>query len=134
MTYLSLPSQGPPSDAWGAGTLDARTLRPSRSDLTIWRLHTQPGCSRDGQLLSSGHYSRASLGAQMVKNPPSNAGDSGSIPGWGRSLGGGNGNSLQYSGLENTMDREAWQATVHRIAQSRTQRKQLSMHARSLIT
>ena len=73
----------------------------------------------------------------MVKNTPPNAGDTrdaGSIPGSGRSLGVGNGNSLQYSGLENTMDREAWQATVHRIAQSRTQRKQLSMHARSLIT
>ena len=52
----------------------------------------------------------------MVKNTPGNAGgsrDMGSIPGWGRSLGGGNGNPLQSSCLENPMDRGAWQATVH---------------------
>ena len=47
----------------------------------------------------------------MVKNPPANAGDSGSIPGSGTSPGGGNGNPLQYSCLENPMDRGAWQAT-----------------------
>ena len=50
----------------------------------------------------------------MVKNPPVNAGDTGLIPGSGRSPGEGNGNSLQYSCLENPMDRGAWQATVHR--------------------
>ena len=42
--------------------------------------------------------------------------DMGFIPGWGRSPGGGNGNPLQYSCLENLMDRGAWQTTVHRIA------------------
>ena len=50
----------------------------------------------------------------MVKNPPANAGDAGdmgSIPGSGRSHGEGNGNPLQYSCLENPMDRGAWQAT-----------------------
>ena len=41
------------------------------------------------------------------------AGDPGSMPGSGRSPGEGNGNPLQYSGLENSMDRGAWQATVH---------------------
>ena len=46
----------------------------------------------------------------MVRNPPANAGDSGSIPGLGRSPGGGNGNPLQYSCLEDPMDRGAWQA------------------------
>ena len=49
----------------------------------------------------------------MVKNPPANAGDGGSIPGSGRSLGGRHGNPLQYSCLENPMDRGAWWATVH---------------------
>ena len=51
----------------------------------------------------------------MVENLPANAGDTGdtsSIPESGRSPGGGNGNPLQYSCLENPMDREAWQATV----------------------
>ena len=54
----------------------------------------------------------------IVKNPPANAGDirdAGSIPGLGRSPGGGHGNPLQYSCLENRKDRRAWQATVHRI-------------------
>ena len=51
------------------------------------------------------------------------------IPGWGRSPGGGPGNPLQYSCLENPMDRGAWRATVHRVAKNQTQLKQLSMHA-----
>ena len=50
-----------------------------------------------------------------------NAGDPGSIPGWGRSPGKGNGNPLQYSCLENPMDRGAWQVTIHEVAKSRKQ-------------
>ena len=60
----------------------------------------------------------------VVKSPPANAGDVrdvGSIPGSGRSPGGGHGNPLQYSCLENSTDREAWWATVHRVAKSWTQ-------------
>ena len=58
----------------------------------------------------------------VVKNPPANAdiGYAGSIPGSGRALGGGQGNPLQYSCLENPMDRGAWQAVVHRVAESDT--------------
>ena len=54
--------------------------------------------------------------AQMVKNPSANAGDTDLIPGLGRSPGGRHGNPLQYSFLENPMDRGAWQATVPRVA------------------
>ena len=57
----------------------------------------------------------------MVKNLSANAGDirdSGSIPGLGRSPGGGHGNPLEYSCLENPMDRGAWQAIVHRVTES----------------
>ena len=57
-------------------------------------------------------------GGSGVKNPPANAGDSGeegSIPGWGRSPGKGNGKPLQYSCLENPMDRGDWWAKVHGI-------------------
>ena len=55
----------------------------------------------------------------MVKNPPANAGDIDSVPGWGRSLGGGHGKPLQYSCLENSMDRGAWQAIFSsRVAES----------------
>ena len=50
----------------------------------------------------------------------------GSIPGSGRSLEGGCGNPLQYSCLENPMDREAWKATVHRVSKSQTRLKRLS--------
>ena len=66
------------------------------------------------------------------KNPPANAGnvrDTSLIPELGRSSGGGYGNPLQYSCLENSMNRRAWQATVHRIAKSQTQLKRLSAHA-----
>ena len=61
--------------------------------------------------------------ALKVKNPLANAGDIrdlGSIPGLERSPGEGHGNPLQYSSLENPVDRGAWQATVHRVAQSQT--------------
>ena len=60
------------------------------------------------------------------------AGDTGSVPGWGRFPRGGNGSSLQYSCLENYMDREAWQATVHSVAKSWTQLKWLSTHQKCL--
>ena len=59
----------------------------------------------------------------VVKNPPANVGDTrdmGSIPGLGRSPGGGNGNPLQYSCLQNPMSRGAWWAIVHEVAKSQT--------------
>ena len=56
------------------------------------------------------------------------AGNMGSILGSERSPGGGHGNTLQYSCLENPMDKGAWQVTVHRITKSQTRLKQLSMH------
>ena len=62
----------------------------------------------------------------MVKTPPASAGDirdTGSIPGSGRSSEGGHGNPLQDSYLENPMDSEAWQVTVHGVAKSTKQLK-----------
>ena len=56
----------------------------------------------------------------MVKNSPAVQGDPGSIPGLGRFPGGGNGNPLQYSCLENPVDREACQAAVHGVTKSKT--------------
>ena len=61
--------------------------------------------------------------ALVVKNPPANAEhriDPGSIPGSGRSPGGEHGSPFQHSCLEKPMGRGAWQATVHRVAQSQT--------------
>jgi len=67
----------------------------------------------------------------MVKNSPVNAGnirDAGLILGLGRSPGEESGNPVHYSCLENPMDGEVWQVTVHRVPKSQTQLKSLSMH------
>ena len=61
------------------------------------------------------------------------AGDAGSIPGLGRSPGEGRGNPLQYSFLENPMERGAWWATVRRVTKSQTRLKQPNMHAHVFI-
>ena len=69
-------------------------------------------------------YTRASLVAPLIKNLTVDTGetrDMGSIPGSGRSPGRGHGNPLQYSCLENPLDRGAWPATVHGVEKSRTQ-------------
>ena len=78
---------------------------------------------------------RASQVVLVVKNPLVNAGDirdTGSIPGLGSSPGKGNSNPLQYSCQENLMNKGTWQATDHRVAQSRTQLKCLSSQIEGL--
>ena len=72
-------------------------------------------------LLMLSLLARGFPGGSAGKESACNAGDLGSIPGLGRSPGEGNGHPLQYSGLKNSMDRGAWQATVHGVAKSRTQ-------------
>ena len=77
-------------------------------------------------------YIRGFPGGTSGREPTCHAGDirdPGSIPGWGRSPGGGNGHPLQYSCLENPTDRGAWWATVHGVTKSQTQLKQSSRHA-----
>ena len=72
------------------------------------------------------------LVAQRLKRLPAsahNAGNLGLIPGSGRSPGEGNGHPLQYSCLENPMDREAWWAAVHGVAKSQTQLSDFTCHA-----
>ena len=74
-------------------------------------------------MVSCAAYLKASNqvpGGSEVKASDCNAGDLGSIPASGRSLGEGNGNPLQYSCLKNPMDRGAWWATVHGVAKSQT--------------
>ena len=75
--------------------------------------------SVDHTVLTTAQDSR---GGTVIKNSLANAGDAdvGSIPGSGRSLGGGHGNPPQYSCLENSMDRAAWRAIAHRVAKSQT--------------
>ena len=65
----------------------------------------------------------------MIKNSPANAGDMGLIPGPGRSHGEGNGSTLQYSCMENPVDRGAWWATVHGVAKESDMTEQLTLSA-----
>ena len=65
-------------------------------------------------------------GDSVVKNPPTKVGEAASALGSGRSPGEGNGNPLQYSCLENSMDREAWQATVYGVAKVSDETSQLN--------
>ena len=74
------------------------------------------------KILFSSSYTEGGLPWRLSgKESACNAGDEGSVPGLGRSLGGGHGNPLDYSGLENPMDRGGWWATVHRVTKSQTQ-------------
>ena len=75
------------------------------------------------------HSFFGSPGAPIITNPPASigaAGDAGLIPGLGRPPGGGHGNPLQYSCLENPVDRGPWQATIRGVTKSRTEQKRLS--------
>ena len=83
------------------------------------RLRTAKGSKAEKQVQVPG----VSQVAPALKNLAANAGDvrdTSSIPGWGRSSGGGNRNLLQYSCLENPIDRGAWWATVHGVTKSQT--------------
>ena len=64
-----------------------------------------------------GNSKKGFPGGSVVKNPPANAADTGLMPELGRSPGEGNGNPLQYSCLGNLMDRAAWRAIVHEVAE-----------------
>ena len=92
---------------------------------TIWATREVPGVSEKSLLsLSSeplpGNHSNG-LPWWLVNIPPANTGDTGSIPGSGRSLGEGNGNPLQYSCLGNLIDRGAWRVPVHGVTKNQTQ-------------
>ena len=73
-------------------------------------------------------------GGSEVKASACNARDLGSIPGLGRSPGEGNGNPLQYSCLENPMDRRAWWATVHGVAKSQTRPSNFTFTSNGMLT
>ena len=98
-----------------------------------WRIITLNYCDAFCRTSTSINHRCACVQlALVVKKLPANAGDvtdTGSIPGLGKSPGGGHGNPLQFSCLENPMDRGVWWAMVQRVTKSQTRLKQLSTHA-----
>ena len=128
----------------GRGT-NTKIKSVSSQFLPAKRIRPLAFCQWEGYLLVSGipicqvsyNLLWVSQVVLVVNNLPANAGDVrdvGSIPGWGRSPGEGNGNPLQYSCLDNPMDRGAWWATVHRVTKSQTQLKRLSTHAHTSLS
>ena len=93
------------------------TVKPGRLQSVVTKIGHDWATS-----LSHFHFQKkwASTGGSAGKDSACSARDPGSIPGLGRSPGEGNGNPLQYSCLENSMDRGAWQATVHGVTKSQT--------------
>ena len=94
---------------------------PSYAEIAVIIIHNK--CTSFMHLWLQGHdwahahppVYRGFPGGSVVKNQLANAGDTDSVPGWGRSSGEGNGNPLQHFGLGNPMDRGAWQATFHGV-------------------
>ena len=105
------------------------TIRETRVQSLGWEDLLEKGMATHSSILASpAPHTKKGLkvilgfpGGSEVKASACNAGDPGSIPGSGRSPGEGNGNPLQYSCLENPMDRGAWWATVHGFAEIRIQ-------------
>ena len=100
-------------------SLDTRIFLSS-----IRQFYTQP--SWKTTVWKKAHCSWDFPGISEVKNLPANAGDQGSVPRLERCPGEGSGNPLQYSCLSNTLDREAWQATVHGITKESDTTEQLN--------
>ena len=101
------------------------------ADCLLW-VHLAPKIWNIWFLMTSNRIWAILWASQVVlveKNPPANVGDRSLTPGTGRSPGGGYSNPLQYSCLENPLNRGALWARVRRVAKSRTQLKQFSMHA-----
>ena len=91
------------------------------SSILAWRIPwtDEPGRLQSIELQRAGHDFGGFPDGLDGKESACNVGDPGSVPGLGRSPGGGYGNPLQYSCLENLMDRGVWRATVHAVAESR---------------
>ena len=104
-----------PMHSWGKFNLEKQ--KASILNISFGYQNKQKSTNK----VSSEHLDFA--GSSDSKESACNAGDSGLILGLGKSLGEGNGNLLQYSCLENSMDRRAWRAAVHRVAKSQTQLK-----------
>ena len=109
----------------GTGMLHRKSISTSAQKLVSfsYRIEYCAISSSSGNMLLFSVYAVPSLdfpGGSDSKEPVYNAGDLGSIPGSGRSPGEGNGDPLQYSCLENSMDRGTWRAIVHGITKSQT--------------
>ena len=111
----------PPSPALGFGSFPKHCQGPALPLKQHPPTCPHPASSQWTQILQFYQPPGSFPSGSVVKNPPVNAGDTGLIPGSGRSPGEGNGRPLQYSCPENSMYRGAWQVTVHGVAKSQTQ-------------
>ena len=99
----------------------------SQSIVSRWAASASPGSSLEMRISRLSSNPRGFPGDSVVKSLPAKPGDMGSIPGSKRSHGGGNGNPLQYSCLGNSMGRQAWRATVHRVTKSQIPRSRWAL-------
>ena len=100
---------------------DLLVISPTRLSLLTLTSHTHTHTHTQDLAYNRALYIHLDFpDGSALKNLPANAGDTGLIPGSGRPPGGGNGNSLQYSCLENSVERGTWWATVHGVAKSLT--------------
>ena len=123
MGWFCLPSRGPSAGSVWVVTSGSCYCYPVDRD---WDAAQHLTISHTTENYPAPVLTVGFLGGEVVKNPPASTGDVGSIPGLGRSAGGGNGNLLQNSCLENSMDIVAWWATAHGVSKSWTS---LNMHA-----
>ena len=105
-------------------------LQGTVKDREAWCAAWSPGVAKSDTTEQLSNNNKVVLAVRADLSIQELLRDAGSIPGSRRSSGGGHGNPLQCSCLENPMDRGAWQATVHRVTKSGTQVKQLSTHAK----
>ena len=124
-------------EAWQAtvhGVLKSRMRLSDSHSLTPLQTEKLTSCNwtrRSQVFLPQGSYRWGFPSGSNGKEPACNVGDLGSIPEWGRSPGEGHDNPLQYSCLENPMDRGTWQATIHGAAKSQTQLSNIHSHTHS---
>ena len=130
--YQAPPSMGfSRQEYWSGVPLSSLNICTSISQMRKQRHRIQATCSRSptgrAQIWTQVLLSVGFPGGSDGKESPCNAVDWNSIPGSGRTPGGGRGNSLHYSCLENPKNKRAWLATVHGIAKSQSQLKRLSL-------
>ena len=120
-SHLNLGALGPTPSFYHQISCQRKKNSQDKDCQFDWWLITKDKSQRISKPLEMLPMMLGFLGGSLVKNLPANARGAGSIPEWGRSPGAGNGLTLQYPCLENSMDGGAWRATVHLVSKGRIQ-------------